>query len=53
MNSVLDKEKMIIHLHHDLKMVGYGGELYENISLECNTCNEVLADVDVNGFKEL
>ena len=48
MNSTIDKEKLVIHLGHDVVIVGYGGELYENIALECETCNEVLADTDVN-----
>lgn len=54
MNTILTKESLVIHMGHDLDIVGYGGDdEYENLALECNTCNEVLADTDVNNKGEL
>lgn len=44
MNSELTSEKLKEHLYHDVAIVKYGDE---NISLECNDCNEVLSDTDI------
>lgn len=53
MNSELTKEKLVIHMGHNVTIVGYGSlEQYENIALECHTCNEVLSDTDVNKESE-
>lgn len=52
MNTNLEKLDLVMHLGHDIRIAGYGGDdMYENLALECNDCNEVLADADVNNLK--
>lgn len=43
MNSELTPEKLVKHAYHDVVIVQYGNH---NTSLECNDCNELLADTD-------
>jgi len=43
MNSQLNTSKMIEHYGHDIVIVKYGNV---NFSLECENCQEVLADCD-------
>lgn len=62
MNSSLDVNKMRLHVGHDMEIVTYGGSRVGSYVLECQECNEVLADADViskgarvvfeNGFLE-
>jgi len=48
MNSVINLDKLMTHKGHDIVIVEYGeAGNPENIALECETCNEVLADADV------
>lgn len=51
-NSDLTPEKLVQHAYHDVVIVQYGDH---NTSLECNDCNELLADTDdtVAVMKEL
>lgn len=52
MNTKLEKLDLVLHLGHNISIVGYGGDdAYENLALECNDCEEVLADADVNNLK--
>lgn len=44
MNSELTAEKLIKHYGHKIVIAKYGNE---NISLECETCYEVLADCEI------
>lgn len=37
-------DKLVEHVGHKVVVVTYGGN--QNVSIECETCNEVLYDVD-------
>lgn len=42
-----DEEKLASHLDHKIACVGYGDDdSFENISIECEDCNEVLFSLD-------
>ena len=45
MNSELTLDELLQHFGHKIIIAKYGNE---NIALECETCNEVLADSDTN-----
>lgn len=52
MNTKLEKLDLVLHLGHDISIVGYGGnDEFENLALECNDCDEILADADVKNLK--
>lgn len=46
MTTKLTKLKLIAHKGHKVVIVSYGTPT-QNISLECETCQEVLADSDL------
>jgi hypothetical protein len=46
MNSELTDEKLMRHLGHKVVIVAYGDPAV-NVSLECEDCDELLADCDV------
>lgn len=54
MQSELTADKLKTHMGHKVVIVGYGlkddsGQIIHtaNVSLECETCDELLADADV------
>ena len=51
--GVCSAEDLVSHTDHRIEMVHYGDHVtYENISLECTTCYEVLRDYDKCDFEQ-
>lgn len=45
----MDENKLLEHKGHALTVATYGrGEVVYNIALECNDCNEVIWDKDLD-----
>lgn len=38
------------HMGHKIVCVGYGRDEIVNVAVECETCNEVLMDIDKPGI---